>query len=73
MGPRPFQPKNSATGEDRRALGRIGNIQNKLLKALYRKGSPKNSSTSGHALRAFSNGLKRDKKWYTESKPCNFN
>jgi hypothetical protein len=43
------------------------------LKALYRKGSPKNSSTSGHALRAFSNGLKRDKKWYTESKPCNFN
>ena len=50
-GPRPFHPKNSATGEDRRALGRIGNIQNKLLKALYGKGSPKNSSTGGHALK----------------------
>jgi hypothetical protein len=50
MGPRPFHPKNSATGEDRRALGHIGNIQNKLLKALYRKGSPKNSSTGGHTL-----------------------
>ena len=36
-----FHPENSATGEDRRALGRIGNIQNKLLKALYGKGSPK--------------------------------
>jgi hypothetical protein len=46
-----FHPKNSATGEDWRALGRIGNIRNKLLKALYGKGSPKNSSTSGHALR----------------------
>jgi hypothetical protein len=50
-GPRvraPFHPKNSFTGEDRRALGRIGNIQNTLLKALYEKGSPKNSSTGGH-------------------------
>jgi hypothetical protein len=35
-----FHSKNSATGEDRRALGRNGNIQNKLLKALYGKGSP---------------------------------
>jgi hypothetical protein len=43
-------PTNSAAGEDRRALGRIGNIQKKLLKALYEKGSPKNSSTDGHAL-----------------------
>jgi hypothetical protein len=45
-----FHPKNSAPGVDRRALGRIGNIQNKLLKALYGKGSPKNSSKGGHAL-----------------------
>ena len=44
-------PKNSATGVDRRALGRIGNIQSKLLKALYGKGSLKNSSMSGRALR----------------------
>ncbi len=47
-----FHPKNSATGGDWRALGHIGNIQNKLLKALYGKGSPKNSATSGHALRS---------------------
>jgi hypothetical protein len=39
-----FHPENSATGEDRRALGRIGNIQN------CGKASPKNSSTGGHAL-----------------------
>ena len=35
-----FHPKNSATVKDRTALGPIGNIQNKLLKALYGKGSP---------------------------------
>jgi hypothetical protein len=29
----------------------IGNIQNKLFKELYGKGSPTNSATSGHALR----------------------
>jgi hypothetical protein len=45
-----FHPKNSAPGVDRRALGSIGNIQNKLLKALCGKGSPKNSSKGGHAL-----------------------
>jgi hypothetical protein len=46
-----FHPKNSATGVDRRTRERmLGNIQNKLLKALYRKVSTKNSSTSGHAL-----------------------
>ncbi len=44
-----FHPKISATSGDRRALGCIGNIQNKLLKALYGKGSPTNSVTSGHA------------------------
>ena len=48
-----FHPKNSATGGDRRALGHIGNIQNKLLKALYGKGSQKNSATSGHALSSY--------------------
>ena len=45
-----FHPENSATGEDRRAFGHIGNIQNKLLKELYGKGSPKNSTTGGDAL-----------------------
>ena len=48
-----FHPKpkwNSATGGDRRALGQIGNIQNKLLKPLSGKGSPKNSATGGDAL-----------------------
>jgi hypothetical protein len=45
-----FYPKDSATCGDPRALGRIGNIKNKLLKALYGIGSPKNSPTGGDAL-----------------------
>jgi hypothetical protein len=57
-----FHPKNSATGVDRRALGRIKYIQNKLLKALYGKGSLKNSCTSGHALR----------QWVQPSGPCSY-
>ncbi len=55
--PRPFSSQNSPNGEDRRALGRIGIIQNKFLKALYGKGSPKNSSTGGQW--ACSNGPDR--------------
>ncbi len=49
-GPRSFSSQKIAPGADRRALGRIRNIQNKLLKALYGKGSPKSSATGGDAL-----------------------
>jgi hypothetical protein len=45
-----FHPSNSTTNGDWRALGIIRNIQNKLLKELYGKGSPKNSTTGGDAL-----------------------
>jgi hypothetical protein len=42
-----FHPKNSATGEGWRALGHIGNIQNKLLKARKRARTRDCSETFG--------------------------